>query len=184
MPRNILTVLSFILLVSTTVAPALAHEEDVMEDENPATAAYVHNLGAVGDRVVQLAQAIPEENYDWRPMEGVRSVSEALMHMAGSSYYFAGRMGTSPPEDVDPSAMESITDKEEVVAAVEASLDHLAEAYRNVEDPGEKIDLFGNERTVEDLMLLTLSHVHEHFGQLIAYARSNEVVPPWSRSEE
>ena len=25
------------------------------------------------------------------------------------------------------------------------------------------------------------THLHEHLGQLIAYARSNGVVPPWSR---
>jgi hypothetical protein len=32
-----------------------------------------------------------------------------------------------------------------------------------------------------ELWLLTTTHIHEHLGQLIAYARSNDVVPPWSR---
>jgi hypothetical protein len=27
----------------------------------------------------------------------------------------------------------------------------------------------------------TITHIHEHLGQSIAYARSNHVVPPWSR---
>jgi hypothetical protein len=30
-------------------------------------------------------------------------------------------------------------------------------------------------------MLATVTHLHEHLGQLIAYARSNNVEPPWSR---
>jgi hypothetical protein len=28
-----------------------------------------------------------------------------------------------------------------------------------------------------------LGHVSEHLGQSIAYARTNGIVPPWSRSE-
>jgi hypothetical protein len=31
-----------------------------------------------------------------------------------------------------------------------------------------------------ELWVLTTTHLHEHLGQLIAYARSNGVVPPWS----
>ena len=31
------------------------------------------------------------------------------------------------------------------------------------------------------VMLVALSHVSEHMGQLIAYARANDVVPPWSQ---
>ena len=30
--------------------------------------------------------------------------------------------------------------------------------------------------------LLAVVHEHEHLGQLIAYARTNGVVPPWSAS--
>jgi hypothetical protein len=31
------------------------------------------------------------------------------------------------------------------------------------------------------MWILTVGHLHEHLGQLIAYARSNNVVPPWSK---
>jgi hypothetical protein len=27
----------------------------------------------------------------------------------------------------------------------------------------------------------TTVHIHEHLGQLIAYARTNKIVPPWSK---
>ena len=29
--------------------------------------------------------------------------------------------------------------------------------------------------------MATAAHLHEQFGQLIAYARSNDVPPPWSK---
>lgn len=174
--------LPFLAAVALTVAlsPALAQEP---EGAAPG-AAYARNLAFVGGRAVELAEAIPAESYGWRPMEGVRSVSEAIMHTAGANYYFAGRLGAEMPEGVDPQAMEQVTDKAECVAALRASLDHLSEAYGAVGDVQAEVDIFGNPGTVEDMMLVAIGHVHEHFGQLIAYARSNGVTPPWSRPQE
>jgi hypothetical protein len=28
---------------------------------------------------------------------------------------------------------------------------------------------------------MATTHLHEHLGQLIAYARANDVTPPWSK---
>lgn len=162
-------------LLSIAAAPSLA--------EHPGAASFANNLDFVGGRAVQLAEAIPADDYGWRPMEGVRTVSEAIMHMASASYFFAGRFGVEKPEGVDTENMESITDKAEVVAALKASLEHLSGAMRAIESPSAEADVFGRKGTVEDLMLIGVGHVHEHFGQLIAYARSNEVVPPWSQGD-
>ena len=35
--------------------------------------------------------------------------------------------------------------------------------------------------TRQGFWILATTHLHEHLGQAIAYARSNGVVPPWSR---
>jgi hypothetical protein len=37
---------------------------------------------------------------------------------------------------------------------------------------------------VRGTYLLLLSHAHEHLGQSIAYARTNNVVPPWTAREQ
>ena len=79
--------------------------------------------------------------------------------------------------------MESITAKADCIATLKASIEHLTKAFDAVTDTTAKADLFGREATVEDMMLVAIGHVHEHFGQLIAYARSNHVVPPWSQSQ-
>ena len=160
-------------LLLTPTLPALAGSDS-----------YTRNLAFVGERTVQLVEAIPEENFGWRPMEGVRSVSEAAMHMASANYFFGGRLGTAAPEGIDTENMEKITAKAEVVAALKASLDHMSKAFAAVEDSSAEMDIFGREGTVEGMMLIAIGHVHEHFGQLIAYARSNEVVPPWSQPQE
>ena len=177
MTKTRLLVAAAAVLALLTGLPLQAEEAD-----SPGTA-YTRNLSFVGDRSVQLVEAIPGESFDWRPMEGVRSVSEAAMHMASANYFFAGRMGVEAPEGLDVRSMDKITDKAEVVAALEASLEHLSKAFLSVEDPKAETDIYGHPGTVEDLMMIAIGHVHEHFGQLIAYARSNQVTPPWSQSD-
>ena len=163
------------LALAVAVPPATAEEE---APDGPG--AYGRNLEFVGGRAVQLAEAIPAEAYGWRPMEGVRSVSEAIMHMASANYFFAGRMGVAAPEGLDVQGMESITDKAECVKALEASNAQLAKAFAGIGNTGEAMEIFGRPGTMEDMMLIAIGHVHEHFGQLIAYARANQIAPPWS----
>ena len=43
-------------------------------------------------------------------------------------------------------------------------------------------DFFGNEMSGLQILVLTATHLHEHLGQQIAYARSNDITPPWSRN--
>jgi hypothetical protein len=43
------------------------------------------------------------------------------------------------------------------------------------------LDVFGQKTTNRGLWISTVTHLHEHLGQLIAYARSNKVTPPWSK---
>lgn len=171
--RNVSLGCALVLLLGAVV-PAGAEEP---------TSAYAKNLAFVGGRAVQLAEAIPEDKYGWRPMDAVRSVSEAIMHIAAANYFFAGRLGMPTPEGVDPSTLESVTAKADCIAALKASNEQLSKAFDAVTDRNAKTDLFGREATVEDMMLIAIGHVHEHFGQLIAYARSNHVVPPWSQSQ-
>lgn len=177
MPMKRIVSLCAVALAIASVAVAEQHEAAGPGD------AYARNLDFVGGRVVDLVGAIPEDDFGWRPMEGVRSVSEAAMHVAGANYYFASRLGTPVPEGVDPRGLEAITDKEQVVSTLEASIAHLGEAFEAVSDPHAEVDIFGNPGTVEDMMQVAIGHVHEHFGQLIAYARSNGVVPPWSQQQ-
>ena len=80
--------------------------------------------------------------------------------------------------------MEKVSDKAECVKILKASAEHLAMAFDAVADSSAAMDIFGRPGTVEDMMLISIGHVHEHFGQLIAYARSNQVVPPWSQPQD
>lgn len=135
------------------------------------------------DQVIQLAEAFSEEQYDWRPSEGVNSVGEALLHVAGGNYFLASKMGFAPPEDVDMMNLGKITGKENIIAALKKSNAFVLEKITMVETAAlnEEVDFGFAKMNKLGGLLAVMEHNGEHKGQLIAYARSNGVVPPWSK---
>ena len=57
-----------------------------------------------------------------------------------------------------------------------ATVDGTDEATRMKET-----DFFGRKVTTGAGVAMATADMHEHLGQLIAYARNNAIVPPWSR---
>ena len=51
-------------------------------------AAFMADVDAMQVKFLRLAEAFPQDKYTWRPMEGVRSVSEVLMLAAMEGYSF------------------------------------------------------------------------------------------------
>lgn len=145
-----------------------------------------HQLATAQREILSLAEAMPAEKYSWRPGAGVRSVGEVYMHVASANYFLPTFWGVKFPAGVDPRGFDKDAgDKAKVVATLKASFEHLHQAIDNVPDAdlGKPVDFFGRKAQVADIVLGAASHVHEHLGQSIAYARMNGVVPPWSAAE-
>jgi uncharacterized damage-inducible protein DinB len=131
-------------------------------------------------KVIALAERFPAEKYAWHP-EGARSTGEVFMHIVNGNYGYAAFMGTPRPEGITRESLAKITDKAQIVDALKKSFAHLKTAIANASDMEKSVKLFGGrEGSVREVMLLAATHDHEHMGQLIAYARVNGIVPPWS----
>lgn len=133
-------------------------------------------------QIVSLAEAFSEDQYSWRPTEGVNSVSEALLHVAGANYFLASKMGFAPPEGVDVMNIGKTEGKENIIAALKASNEFILEKILLVETSklGDELDFGFSKMSTLSGLLTVMEHNGEHKGQLIAYARSNGVTPPWS----
>jgi hypothetical protein len=71
--------------------------------------------------------------------------------------------------------------KTEIVGHVNASFEFmLASMDATSEELDRAVVLGSSDTTVGDVWIRAITHLHEHLGQSIAYARSHEVVPPWS----
>lgn len=161
---------------------------------NPSAGLKAELLKDVADvekKYVQLATSMTGK-YSWRPAEKVRSVSEVLMHIAGENYALPVVLGVKAPSDfaaatlqeafASAGAMERVTDEGEVKAAIEKSFAHLRQGLQSLPEGemNKEIDVFGQRMTKRAFMVLIVNHMHEHLGQVVAYARMNNVVPPWS----
>jgi uncharacterized damage-inducible protein DinB len=130
-----------------------------------------------------LAEAIPAEKYSWRPAPGVRSTSEVLMHVAIENFSLLSVTGPKMPTHLTSEEMEkTVTAKAEVVSWLKRSLDAVKTAHAAVKsaDLQRKVQINGRNATVDGLYQRIIVHDNEYMGQLVAYARMNGIVPPWS----
>jgi uncharacterized damage-inducible protein DinB len=137
----------------------------------------------VSRQLVALAEAIPADKYSWRPAPGVRSTSEVFMHIALANFYLLSVTGPPMPSDIKSNQMEkTVTAKPEVIDWLKRSLSAVKTAHAGVtaSDLQRKVKVNNRDATVDGMYLRILVHDNEHMGQLVAYARMNGIVPPWS----
>jgi uncharacterized damage-inducible protein DinB len=188
-PATILAAVAAAVLVASTVGAPVLLAQDVFDARSAAYLRdkYLADLDSVHVKIMALATAIPEDKYSWRPTEGVRSVSEALMHVASEWYFFAPMSvgGKAPadfgvPRETLPK-LEKITKKSEVIEQLNKAWTHCKAQLTSV-DPSQLTGTYKpwNISMAEAVFVMS-GDLHEHLGQLIAYARSVGVKPPWSK---
>ena len=165
-----------------TSSPGTAFITDVLTD-----------IAQVQEKVISLAEEFGDEPYAWRPGEGVRSGAEVFMHIAAINYFSASAAGINPPESTGldlsdpattfPAYEASASTKDSVLVQLRASFEHLRTAIESTRGRNldQEVEVFGEPLTLRSLWIGHGGHLHEHLGQLIAYARVNGVVPPWSQ---
>ena len=183
-------VIAPLALAAAIVAPThTSRAQDVLDAKSAAhlRTEYANDMDTVHVKILALANAIPAEKYSWRPSAGVRSVSEVLMHCAGEWYYYVpGSIGMKPPADfgVPKDALpklEKITTKAAVIEQLTKSWAY-SKAQLTAADPATLTGKYKPWGIALDQAAFSMSgDMHEHLGQLISYARSVGVKPPWSK---
>ncbi len=186
--RRALATLSLAAIVCLAAAPAPA--QDVINKEGAALvrASFLGDLENMRVKFVGLAEAFPQDKYTWRPMDGVRSVSEVLMLAAMEGYSFIPNTFGAKPADIPREEMgklRTLTDKAQVIEHINKGFAHAKKELEAL-DPAtltgkRKIMISPNPLAVTDIALGVGGDLHEHLGQMIAYARINKIVPPWSK---
>lgn len=147
----------------------------------------VASLAFVSGQVNQLTQAIPADKYAWSPEPGVRSVAQVCAHIISANYFFASKLGAKIPDGVKMESLEvDLKTKEAIAAELKRSYELVSNAIKNTKDASlaAKVELpFPGDFTGMTAILIVLGHSNEHLGQLIAYARMNDITPPWSQSK-
>ena len=146
----------------------------------------------VQKEILDLENAIPAGKMTWRPNKDVRSISEVYSHIAFANYLVLKFGGVTLPDGIvigspaDATKWEKAsTDKKVISEQLVKSFDFVKSSIGAMSDAGleNMVDFFGQKMTVRSLLLTLLSHMHEHLGQSIAYARMVGVVPPWTAAQ-
>jgi hypothetical protein len=184
MKRNLIAVAILILAFALPGMATAEGEPTFMSD-------MMDNFASTFDKLIQLAEAAPQDKFGWAPSEEVRTLSELYMHTVGINLILPLALGAAPAENVEipeggPFALlgqleKKYTTKDEVVAQLKASFEYASAAVPTITDLETEVNVFGFPGTKRAYLLIWLTHAHEHLGQAIAYSRSVGIVPPWSR---
>jgi hypothetical protein len=152
-------------------------------------ARFLNDLDTLQAKFMALAEVIPAEKYGWRPAPEVRSIGEAFRHVTVEYYLWTPRAWGRTPSPMAPTSrdaalkFEKASSKAEVLKDLAAGFVFMRESVvaADVDALTGTRPLFGGENTVVETTLIMSGDLHEHLGQLIAYARMNGIAPPWSK---
>jgi uncharacterized damage-inducible protein DinB len=173
----------FTLATALGAVPASAQQPAVAPAVMPTPVqAMARDFVNLSDKFTGLARVMAGK-YDWRPGQGVRSVGEVFNLIVTENNMLAGLLSGTGGPGRGMGAAAPITDATALQDALKASYAAVGQALSAL-SPAElatPVTLFGRNTTKEGAVFILMVDQHEHLGQSIAYARTNGVVPPWSK---
>ena len=166
------------LAIVAAVSVAPSHAQPASQTPQ---AALAKEAGTLSDKFSGLARVMAGK-YDWKPGEGVRSVGDVFNLIVTENGMLSGTL-TGGGGGRGGARPAPITDPEKMQEALKTSYANLQKTIEGLSDSDLKapVKLFGMDMTKESAIRFLFGDQHEHLGQSIAYARSNSVVPPWSK---
>jgi hypothetical protein len=196
--RIILLLAAFILAVAArpqrAKSTAATNAPQTQQSQPPPTVASVvdHEIGAIEKLLVDAAEAMPEERFNFSPeslniagsdYQGVRTFAIQVKHVAASNYFIWSPLtGDKLPEGLkDGNGPGNLKSKADIIKFLTDSfaLGHKASATLTTENmlqPPEH-----SKSTRLRLATFGVAHAYDHYGQMVQYLRMNGIVPPASR---
>ena len=146
------------------------------------------DIDGLREKFMALAKAVPASKLGWRPMEGTRSFHDVFAHIAAEgnteTAMFGGNLpaGSLADFDAEEARLGKLPDAQ-LIAVMDKSLQSLSAtlAGLSLDKMNTSITYYGQPTLPRIAATYTLNDLHEHLGQLVSYARMNQIVPPWSK---
>jgi uncharacterized damage-inducible protein DinB len=179
------TFLRTLLICLLPAAVAFAQENPpraafALPKENPLTAWNKYMYGQLKNILLRSADKMPEENYNFKPTDAVRSYGQILGHVADAQYMFCSiALGEKNPS---LKIEQSKTSKADLIAALKDAFAYCDKAYDGMTDASaiQPMKLMGSETPKLGVLIVNSTHTVEHYGNLVTYMRLKNIVPPTS----
>jgi len=166
-----------------TLAQATPPARPPVGSQVPPAQIYGRLLSNFEKEIVDLADAMPEEKYNFVPSQGeykgVNNFSAQVKHIAGANYEFFGKTANADPSA--GAAVEKLTSKADIMKALRES---FLVAHKAIDGMTAQnaFEMTANG-TRAGSASIALAHMMDHYGQLVEYLRLNGIIPPASRKK-
>ena len=161
----------------TVVAPAVSMDAAVTQLQSLWTGA---------------ASAMPADKYSFAPSaaifvpghavvyDGVRTYAQIITHTIQANYRYFSLVGGIKPE-VDVAAIGKLTDKADILKALDATFVFAHKAVANVTTANAFDAVAGRPNATRVTAFAgAIAHAEDEYGQAVEYLRMNAIVPPAS----
>jgi DinB superfamily len=166
-----------------------AAKSDTKTEPETVTSVLHKQLSSTEREVVETADAMPADKYNFAPTQGdfkdVRDFEGQAAHVAMANKMYANAiMGNKPGSD-EP--QKGPIGKDKVMADLKDSFALLHKAFDTINEKNATEPIaspFGSKPTTRlAIAISTLTHCFDHYGQMVEYLRMNGIVPPASQKQ-
>jgi uncharacterized damage-inducible protein DinB len=161
-----LLMLSSLCIASISAAPL---------DLGGAAGEYSKHFAALGKMSVAVAQAMPPEQYSFRPHPDSMSFGQLMSHIATTNYQFCAGL-----KDSDAPALPSPTEKDAIVKFLSDSFEYCSGVIPDLTDAqmSQTHNSPDGRLPGREVLLAMYIHVAHHRGQAEIYLRDKGIQPP------
>lgn len=169
------------ILLCLLALPVFSQEKQ--SSNNPFSAINKHGYERTKGILLRSAEKMPEENYNFKPVDTVRTYGQIIGHLADAQYLFCSI--ASGEKNPDLKIEKSKTSKADLIAALKDGFAYCDKVYDSMTDTAstETVKFFGNDMPKFALLSLNIGHNMEHYGNLVTYMRIKGIVPPTSEQQ-
>ena len=161
------------LIVMLLVACAAA------QTPGPLMQAILPRIDTARLNLVEAAELMPEDSYTYHLTPAQRSWAEWISHNIQMNYSQCGRIHTVPTPDAKK--WEGVTAKPELVAGLRESFAYCDGAFKAMSDEKAlqpSAPAGGRPVVPVGVMIGLLNSWNEHYGNMVGYLRTKNLVPP------
>lgn len=190
--------ISLLLAISVfTVAAVAQNTKGAAASQSPQAqttiaAAMDREITTIEKEVVEAAEAMPEDKFDFSPeslsiagsnYKNVRTFALQVRHIAASNYaLWSSVAGDKYPDNfMGGNGPENLKTKADIIKFLKDSfaVGHKAAAMLTDQNMLQPMGSGGSTRFHR--VAFGVSHAFDHYGQMVEYLRMNGIVPPASR---
>ncbi len=163
------TIILYVLLLSFSIIKA---------QQSSVKIAFLEKWENSKNYLIAIAEAMPENEYDYKPTERQMSFKEQLIHIKENMDWLSNSYFTE--NEYKREKTKNPNTKSETIDLLEIAFDSVIEIIENTNDAELKItvDFFAVPKSKLQILNLLQDHVTHHRGQLIVYLNLNNIKPP------